>query len=146
MIIHINNYHYPNTTCVITVFCQFFFETGKKKRFRHQIAWVRLRLEFVVQAWKTSETIFPIIFWQEKQSWDSVKWSICGIPWFFWHFYWKKDHGISTLWPLKRVSTLFFMPKYDWENCFGGFSSLDQNSNLNLTPAIWCMNFFFARF
>ena len=35
---------------------------------------------------------------------------------------------------------MFFLPKYDWENCFGGFSSLDQNSNLNLTPAIWSIN------
>ena len=24
LIIHINNYHYPGTTCVITIFCHFF--------------------------------------------------------------------------------------------------------------------------
>ena len=65
---------------------------------------------------------------------------------FFLAFLLKKKHGISTFLPQIRVSTLFLLPKYDWENCFGGISSLDQNSNLNLTPAIWCMNFFFAPF
>ena len=45
LIIHINNYHYPGTTCVITIFCQFFFGNGQKKII-HQIAGVRLRLEF----------------------------------------------------------------------------------------------------
>ena len=29
LIIHINNYHYPGTTCVITIFCHFFFQISR---------------------------------------------------------------------------------------------------------------------
>ena len=61
------------------------------------------------------------------------------------HFYWKKHENL-TFWPLNITWWWFFLLKYDWENCFGGFSSLYQNSNLNLTPAVWWGEFFFSPF
>ena len=40
----------------------------------------------------------------------------------------------------------YFLPKYAWENCSWAFSCLDQNSNLNLSPAGWPGKFFFSPF
>ena len=36
----------------------------------------------------------------------------------------------------------YFLPKYAWENCSWVFSCLDQNSNLNPSPAVCCIQFF----
>ena len=78
----INNYNYPGTTCIITIICQFFFETSKKK-FIHQIAGVRLRLEFWSKLEKPPKQFSQSYFGKKNKVETLFSGQNLEIPWFF---------------------------------------------------------------
>ena len=145
MIIHINNHHYPGTTFVITIFLSIFFGNGWKWKFIHQLVGVKLRLEFWSKLEKPLKQFSQSYFGKKNEVETLFSGQNVEIQCFSWHFYWKKPWNFHILTTIKGLNFVF-LAKIWLGNCFRGFSSLDQNSNLNLTQAIWCMNFFFARF
>ena len=95
----------------------------------------KLKIGQFLRPWRPPEGKFFVNFWGKNPEFSG-----------FLSFLLKKKHENLTFWPLNITWWWFFLLKYDWENCFGGFSSLYQNSNLNLTPAVWWGEFFFSPF
>ena len=95
----------------------------------------KLKIGQFLRPWRPPEGKFFVNFWGKNPEFSG-----------FLSFLLKKKHENLTFWPLNITWWWFFLLKYDWENCFGDFSSLYQNSNLNLTPAVWWGEFFFFAF
>ena len=72
MIIHINNYHYPGTTCVRTNFYQFFFQI-----FRLLAKPPKIKVLKQLQKWNLEDYIIHIFF--KNLGWFEI-WVKWGLP------------------------------------------------------------------
>ena len=94
----------------------------------------KLKMGQFLRPWRPPEGKFFVNFWGKNPEFFG-----------FLSFLLKKTSKSYILTTKHKLSDVF-LPKYDWEYCFEGFSSLYQNSNLNLTPAVWWGKFFFCLF